>query len=83
MKMIFFLKFNYTLSIVKKGGVIMTIGEKLKQLRGDKKTKDVAKDLNVTVSALSNYENDYRVPRDEVKKKIADYYKKSVEEIFF
>ncbi|KUL99355.1 transcriptional regulator [Fusobacterium nucleatum subsp. nucleatum] len=61
----------------------MTIGEKLKKLRGEKKTKDVAKDLGITISALSNYENDYRVPRDETKRKIANYYKKSVEEIFF
>ena len=61
----------------------MTIGEKLKKLRGEKKTKDVAKDLGITISALSNYENDYRVPRDETKRKIVNYYKKSVEEIFF
>nr|DAQ12847.1 MAG TPA: Helix-turn-helix XRE-family like protein [Caudoviricetes sp.] len=61
----------------------MTIGEKLKKLRGKKKTKDVAKDIGVTISALSNYENDYRIPRDETKRKIAKYYKKSVEEIFF
>lgn len=61
----------------------MTIGEKLKKLRGEKKTKDVAKDIGITISALSNYENDYRIPRDETKRKIAKYYKKSVEEIFF
>ena len=61
----------------------MTIWEKLKKLRGEKKTKDVAKDIGITISALSNYENDYRIPRDETKRKIAKYYKKSVEEIFF
>lgn len=61
----------------------MTIGEKLKKLRGLKKLKDVATDLKVTTSALSNYENDYRVPRDETKRKIAKYYKKTVDEIFF
>ena len=61
----------------------MTIGEKLKKLRGGKKSKDVAKAIGITISALSNYENDYRIPRDETKRKIAKYYKKSVEEIFF
>lgn len=61
----------------------MTIGEKLKKLRGEKKIKDVAKEIGTTISALSNYENDYRIPRDETKRKIAKYYKKSVEEIFF
>ena len=67
----------------------MTIGEKLKKLRGRKKSKDVAKDIGITISALSNYENDYRIPRDETisnnikKRKIAKYYKSSIEEIFF
>jgi transcriptional regulator len=62
---------------------LMSIGEKLKKLRGEKKSKDVAKAIGITISALSNYENDYRIPRDETKRKIAKYYKKSVEEIFF
>ena len=61
----------------------MSIGEKLKKLRGGKKSKDVAKAIGITISALSNYENDYRIPRDETKRKIAKYYEKSVEEIFF
>ena len=61
----------------------MSIWEKLKKLRGEKKSKDVAKAIGITISALSNYENDYRIPRDETKRKIAKYYKKSVEEIFF
>ena len=57
----------------------MSIGEKLKKLRGGKKSKDVAKAIGITISALSNYENDYRIPRDETKRKIANYFKKSVE----
>lgn len=61
----------------------MTIGEKLKKLRGNKIRKIVAEDLGITESSLSNYENDYRIPRDEVKKKIALYYDVSIESIFF
>lgn len=61
----------------------MTIGEKLKKLRGNKIRKIVAEDLGITESSLSNYENDYRIPRDEVKKKIALYYNVSIESIFF
>ena len=61
----------------------MTIGETLKKLRGNKSQTQVAKDLDITVSSYSNYENDYRIPKDEVKKKIAIYYGKTVEEIFF
>lgn len=61
----------------------MTIGEKLRKLRGEKTQKEVVKDLEITLSALSNYENDYRVPKDEIKKKLALYYKRTIEEIFF
>jgi len=61
----------------------LTIGEKLKKLRGKKSQKEVAKDLNITQSALGNYETDLRIPRDEVKMRIANYYGVSVEEIFF
>lgn len=61
----------------------MTIGEKLRELRGTRTIEDVAKSLGVSPSALSMYENDNRIPRDEVKIRIAKYYKKSVQSIFF
>ena len=32
----------------------MSIGEKLKKLRGEKKSKAVAKAIGITISALSN-----------------------------
>lgn len=60
-----------------------TIGQRLITLRGNKSLTDVARDLKISISALSMYENDKRVPRDEVKKQIADYYHTSVEMIFF
>lgn len=69
---------------VKKMEVIkMTIGEKLKKLRGKKTQVEISKELGVLPSTYSNYENDYRVPNDEIKKRIAVYYKKTVDEIFF
>ena len=61
----------------------MTIGEKLKELRGKKTQSELSKELGILPSAYSNYENDYRVPNDDVKKKIPTYYKKTVDEIFF
>lgn len=61
----------------------MTIGEKLANLRGKKTLKEVAEALGVTPSALGNYEAGIRVPRDEIKKKIASYYNVSVASIFF
>lgn len=52
-------------------------------LRGNKTRWEVASALGVSVSAIAMYENGARIPRDETKIKIANYYGKSVEEIFF
>lgn len=59
------------------------IGMKIHALRGCKDAKSVAADLGISVSALFMYERGERVPRDQVKKRIAAYFDKSVEEIFF
>lgn len=63
----------------------MTIGDNLKELRKakNKTIAAVAKDLGITPSALSNYENNLRVPRDTIKIALADYYKKPIQKIFF
>lgn len=60
-----------------------SIGSKLTKLRGDTKRDDVANSLGISVSALQMYENAQRVPRDEIKVKIAEYYGLTVQEIFF
>lgn len=59
------------------------VGQKLIELRGNKPREQVASDLGVSLSALAMYERGERIPRDEIKIKIANYYKKSVQEIFF
>lgn len=59
------------------------IGARLKELRGRKTLKEVAEDLNISVSALSMYESGQRIPRDEVKVALAQYYRKTVESVFF
>lgn len=61
----------------------VVIGERLAVLRGGKSRAEVAESINISVSALQMYENGARVPRDEVKVRLAQYYGKSVEEIFF
>lgn len=61
----------------------MTIGEKLKKLRGEKSQEEVARAVFISDSALSSYENDDRIPRDDVKRRLASYYGKTVGEIFF
>ena len=62
---------------------IEIISQKLIELRGDKRREEVANALDISVSALAMYELGQRVPRDEIKIKIAKYYKKSVQDIFF
>lgn len=59
------------------------IGQRLRELRGETPRENVAKACNVSVSALSMYENGSRIPRDEIKIRIAKYYKLSVQCIFF
>lgn len=61
----------------------MSIGKKLRALRGNQSQKIAAEKIGITKSALSMYERDERVPRDEVKIKIATYYNESVQSIFF
>ena len=58
-------------------------GAILKELRGDKSQEEIAKELGITKSSWAMYERDERCPRDEVKVKIAKYFHKTVEEIFF
>lgn len=61
----------------------MSIAQRLRTLRGDKTQKEVADAIGITPSALANYESGLRIPRDSVKKRIAAYYKRSVDFIFF
>lgn len=58
-------------------------GSKLRALRGDKTIEKVAEDLEISYSALAMYEHEDRIPRDDVKVKIADYYHTTVQSIFF
>ena len=62
-----------------------TIGDTLKELRlaKGKTLAEAAKDMGITPSALGNYETNIRVPRDNIKIAIADYYKKPIQKIFY
>ena len=61
----------------------MSTGAKLKELRGKKSQQEAADGIGITKSALAMYERDERVPRDEVKVRIANYYGVSVLFLFF
>ncbi|EHR38816.1 MULTISPECIES: helix-turn-helix transcriptional regulator [Megamonas] len=61
------------------------IGQRLLQLRNNlnKTRKDVAEACGISVSALTMYEIGERIPRDEIKIRLSNYYKKSITSIFF
>ena len=63
----------------------VSIGTKLKALRAQKKEtqQQVADNIGITKSALAMYERDDRIPRDEVKVRIAKYYGETVQSIFY
>ncbi|MGO5490377.1 helix-turn-helix transcriptional regulator [Acidaminococcus sp. HCP3S3_H5] len=59
------------------------IGERLRKLRGEIDRSTVAQGCGISVSAVSMYENGIRVPRDEIKVRLAKFYGKTVESIFY
>lgn len=61
----------------------MDLGKKLKKLRGDRNRDEVAAAIGISSSALGMYECNRRVPRDDVKKRLAGYYGVSVQQLFF
>ncbi len=59
------------------------IGIRLKKLRNDKTQADVANAIGITTMAISQYENGERIPRDEIKIKLAEYFGVSIESLFY
>lgn len=59
------------------------IAQKLIELRGEKSRETVANACGISISALAMYEQGERIPRDDIKIRLAKYYKRSVEFIFF
>lgn len=58
------------------------MNEKLIQLRGNRSQEEVAKALGISVSALSMYEQGNRIPRDEIKIRMAEYYGITIDSLF-
>ena len=61
----------------------MSVGKKLRELRGNRTQREISKELEITKSSYAMYERDERTPRDEVKIRIANYFGVSVQELFF
>lgn len=59
------------------------IGQRLRALRGEKSIDVVAEDIGISRSALNMYELGDRVPRDQRKILLAEYYGVSMEQLFF
>lgn len=61
----------------------MPVNERLIKARGKRKIKDVSKEIGISPSTLSMYENGRRNARDKIKVKLAEYYEMSVQDLFF
>jgi len=59
------------------------IGKRLRELRGARSQQEVADATGVSKMAISGYEAGKRIPKDGMKIALANYYGKTVEEIFF
>ena len=59
------------------------IAKRLIDLRGDRSQEEVAAAVNISRSALAMYETGERIPRDEIKVRLARYYNSNIETIFF
>lgn len=59
------------------------IGERLRELRMGRKQSDIANVCGIRTQTYSMYETGKRLPRDDVKTKLAEYFGTTVQKIFF
>ena len=61
------------------------IGQRIRSLREELgiSREQFCNEVGITLSAVSMYENGQRIPRDEIKVKIARVLKTSIEALFF
>ncbi len=61
------------------------VAKRLRSLRKDKKVSAaaVAKEIGISESALLMYEAGNRIPRDNIKIKLANYYEQPIGALFF
>ena len=64
---------------------MVEIGNRLRRLREDRGQSKayVARQLGISYSTLCSYEYGVRIPGDETKIKLANYYGVSVDRLFF
>lgn len=59
------------------------VAENLINLRNGRSREEVAKAVGISISTLQMYENGQRIPRDDIKIKLANFYGVTVQIIFF
>ena len=59
------------------------MNNKLVKLRGTRTQEEIANAIGISISAIGMYETGQRVPRDEIKVKLANFYNVSIESLFF
>ncbi|MED0998367.1 helix-turn-helix transcriptional regulator [Bacillus mobilis] len=59
------------------------VAENLINLRNERSREEVAKAVGISISTLQMYENGQRIPRDNIKIKLANFYGVTVQKIFF
>ena len=59
------------------------VGNRLRGLRGSKKRAQVSRETGLSQARLGNYENGLRVPTDDAKILLANYYGVSVQDLFY
>ncbi|PEX40022.1 transcriptional regulator [Bacillus cereus] len=59
------------------------VAKNLINLRNEKSREEVARGVGISVSTLQMYENGQRIPRDNIKIKLANFYGVTVQTIFF
>ncbi|AJA23173.1 TPA: helix-turn-helix transcriptional regulator [Bacillus thuringiensis] len=59
------------------------VAENLINLRNGRSREEVARAVGISVSTLQMYENGQRIPRDNIKIKLANFYGVTVQTIFF
>ena len=62
---------------------VKVIGKKLRNLRKKQTAAEVAREVKISTSSLLMYERGERIPRDEIKERLAAYYGVTVASIFF
>lgn len=59
------------------------IASTLRELRGEHRREEVAIACGVTAQAISMYETGARIPSDDIKQRLAEFYGTTVQKIFF